>query len=332
MGIPHHGIRLTRCTRLWRQGLEKLNGLQIPAVHESIRDALWIRWPEFREVNREARRNMVRKIQRAMFSEQARQGVVPLRNPYHNAGEAGVPGNQVDPRIVTWRINDTLGTTDAQKAAEWLIECMESNERNAWLVNAKYHEVDELTDVEHFAWQIAFVDIETGELLISTNIDYHNASAEEIWQELYQKRPQRCPEFEAFRERFVSQDHYGSGTTNGALPSLIERQMRQRGFSPRTHEFVSWNSEIDMTTTWKILRKDDNIAADRWSLDDLNRDVFNPVSIVSLVQEMAGTADDTLPAVFGRMFFGEDIRAFDTAECDIKALWRILKRLYECLV
>ncbi|KAK8241530.1 hypothetical protein HDK77DRAFT_427401 [Phyllosticta capitalensis] len=275
---------------------------------------------------------MVRKIQRAMSSEQARQGVVPLRSPDHDAGEAGVPGNRVDPRIVTWRINDTLRTTGAQKAAEWLIECMESNEKNAWLVDAKYHKVDELADVEHFAWQIAFVDIKTGELLISTNIDYHNASAEEVWQELYQQRPQGCPGFEAFRERFVSQDGYGSGTTNGLLPSMIGQQMRQKGFSARTHELVSWSPEIDMTAAWKVLRKDNNIAADRWSLNDLNRDILNPISIVSLVQEMAGTADDTLPAVFGRVFFGEDIGAFDTAECDIKALWRILKKLYECLV
>ncbi|KAK8188812.1 uncharacterized protein BKA78DRAFT_296867 [Phyllosticta capitalensis] len=276
---------------------------------------------------------MVRKIQRAMSSEQARQGVAPLRNSYHNASEAGAPRNRGDPRIVTWRINDTLRTTDAQKAAEWLIECMESNEKNAWLVDAKYHKVDEqLTDVEHFAWQIAFLDLKTGELLISTNIDYHNASAEKVWQRLYQHRAQGCPGFEAFRERFVSQDRYGSGRTNGLLPSMIEQQMRQRGFSSRTLKLVSWSAEIDMTATWKILREDDDITAGRWSFDDLNRGVFNPISIVSLVQEMAGIADDTLPAVFGRMFFGEDVGAFDTAECDIKALWRILKRLYECLV
>ncbi|KAK7549514.1 hypothetical protein IWX49DRAFT_589662 [Phyllosticta citricarpa] len=169
---------------------------------------------------------------------------------------------------------------------------------------------------------ISFLDMETGQLILSTPIDYNHATIAELWTELYNEDPAETELFLSFADQFRA--HHDGERTSGMRPSDVESALRRAGFSLQSHCLLSYRSRVDMTAVIKILEKDDRTVSPRYELADLNNENFQPGSVHCLLQSDRGGAGAKLSAAPLQLFPWWMNHAYYAEMFDAQAMWRFL--------
>ncbi|KAL1386176.1 hypothetical protein HDK64DRAFT_254960 [Phyllosticta capitalensis] len=286
---------------LFRLALEHLG--DVANEEDSIAAALWERCPEYQELERSTRRFLVMKVRQVMTDGPA------------------------DPDWLVWFNKKPLQSEGTISAAEWLSRSMCLNDRQVWLVDCSYYQPTGSPDLGPLIWEIGIVSLKTGELVLSTKVNYKSATPVGLYKELYGKEPNALSKrFAAFKDAFDR--NYNSGQAHGMTLSDIEHSLRNRGYDPKTHQLVSYN-DVAITAVAKLFMKDYRVSAQVFDLEMLNRDHFQPVSIKSMVEEIYGTTEsDDLGIVYGKMFPDARNDIMPTTGSNAKALWRVCTMLY----
>ncbi|KAK8251693.1 hypothetical protein IWZ00DRAFT_488177 [Phyllosticta capitalensis] len=227
-------------------------------------------------------------------------------------GELGLSDTR-NPHLVEACRQQLLSSTspEVQEAKQWLRIAMKDQE--FWLFEAKFHTPE-----------ITFVDLKTGEVALSTKVDYDRASPSELWTKLYGGEPTdaNAELYAAFEEKF--REHHQGNKTTGMKPSKIREAMWERGFTLQSHRLLSFRSRSDMTVVIKILDRDDRIVSPRYQLEDLSRECFQPPAVHSLAQNVCGPEGSRLNAAHIRLFPEDAHAGLNQAELDAKEFRNVL--------
>ncbi|KAK8159867.1 hypothetical protein IWX90DRAFT_313679 [Phyllosticta citrichinensis] len=209
---------------------------------------------------------------------------------------------------------------------------MHPNGSEVWLVSCETYRLPGQSIYDAIPLEIAIVNLRNGATIVSTKVDYGNATPQEMFKRISGLR--HCSMapglYKAFANAFERQ--YNGRRTSGMRPSQIEQVMREKGFHADWHKLISYRGPP--YSIFRILTKDDEIARPRDTTLDWRRvEVLPEISLWTLVNEMCNCPGDFDTGVIHERLFGD--QRYDTlpnAETEAKSLLKICSRLHPVLM
>ncbi|KAK8216012.1 hypothetical protein IWZ01DRAFT_565827 [Phyllosticta capitalensis] len=126
-----------------------------------------------------------------------------------------------------------------------------------WLVDCEKFTPHGRQGLAPLIFQIAFMELKTGEIKASHRIDYSKKTREQLWVAYTGEEPPNPPsqKYHIFCKSF--KNHYQSNTTWGLTRSQIYNKMVTNGYSERVR-FLGYASPVDLTATKEILNRNDS--------------------------------------------------------------------------
>ncbi|KAL2682083.1 hypothetical protein IWX47DRAFT_162655 [Phyllosticta citricarpa] len=138
-----------------------------------------------------------------------------------------------------WYINKDFKYQSEKTTANWLRVNWNQDREGVWLVRCETYKIPGQSTFDTILWDIAIVDLRSGKTIISTKVDYGNATPQELFEKMCNMDPGVAPEvYRAFVHAFERQ--YNGHRTHGMLPSQIEQVMLHKGYTPMDIQLVSY--------------------------------------------------------------------------------------------
>ena len=99
------------------------------------------------------------------------------------------------------------------------------------------------------AFSISVRDARTGDIVLSTPVDYECRSLDDIEQELVTPPGKKTP----YNTRQNFERHYNAEHTHGMSLSALGNSLRRAGFDPVTHVLLSWRATTDIDIIYQAL-------------------------------------------------------------------------------
>lgn len=156
---------------------------------------------------------------------------MPLRrcgNPY------GLSASDRQPDVAKWRAR-------TRDDVSWLVSSINSdNKHTRWLIDTEF--CNPPGNISPIIMEIAIRDLGTGQLLLSSTVDYDGITKEDMMEKLglNQAAQMRRVVFTSCFNKI-----YPKGYTEGSSIEGLRDKILQLGYSPQTHNVISYGPVLD---------------------------------------------------------------------------------------